>query len=208
LLYEPYAGRWAVRLRTDFYNHGHPCGAGTWWTWLSLIDHAWVGGGPLPTADRLKVQLRGVYNEVTGNKLTELGHLSGLSRAGVTWTGVWGGRTIMVDLNLYQNLAWGDAHPDPDVVYVVDSPAVAYVVLHGAAMQPAIAMLRNSDASLVIPFDAIIRNLITRGLLPSPAIGEALTTTTVGPFIEDNTLVSDGQSVISDWLLYSFGVIQ
>lgn len=190
LSYEPYQGRSAVRLHTDFYNLPHPCGPGPKWTWFSIMDHAWGGGGPLPGANDLSVYIKGTYNEVAAG---------GLSRMGVTWQGFWAGKSLLVDVMLYLNPGWGDAHPDSDIVYAVSIPTYTYVVVfrkneHG--------WLLNNRTSTNIQFDAVIRDLIQRKLLPAPAHGEPWTTASVGPFTETD---SRGRVAV-DLLLEDFRV--
>jgi hypothetical protein len=151
----------AIRLRVDQYNYRHPCVAGGQYTWVSVMDHVWSGGGPLPPADVLKMHIRAEYTEVIGDQ-------GGVSRMGVSWYGWWAGRLMSVDIQLYTNPGWGDGHPDPNIVVLRDTPELLYISLAGDKLQPAYVLRNQVEGSVTIDFGAVITSLVARGYLPTP----------------------------------------
>ncbi len=174
LTYEPYRGQWAARLHTDFWNFLHPC-QGSNWTWFSIMDHISYGGGPLPDGNHLSLYIRGIYNEVRGDYTS----LYGISRMGITYQSFWAGKSVLVDVMLYVNPAWGDAHPDWDIIQAIETDTYYYVIVKAEQWQ------LNDETSSTIHMGPILNNLIARGLLPPSADRP---TVSVGPFTESHTL--------------------
>jgi len=162
------------------------------------MDHAWIGGGPLPDADRLRVYLHALFDETTGDQ-------HGISRMGVTLIGVWGGRTYYVEINLYMHPSWGDGHPDPDLVLVTTLPDDAtYIQMRGSAMDPRYEIGRDVEQHIDIDVGAVLRNLVARGYVTAPTLGERWLTGLIAPFIETYQPTRNRRSVLADLQLWAF----
>ena len=199
LAFEPHEDKNAIRLRTNFIDYPHPC-PGETWTWFSVMDHISAGGGPLPDANSCGVYIDLIYNEATQLIPTRLGNISGISRMGVTWQGFWGGKSILVDVDLYQHSLWGDAHPAPDVVLYTETESYHYVILNGAKLGHEFSIQLNRRSKIYLPFNVILYDLIQRGILPAPEFNVRKITVSTGFFTECHKI----ESIAADCCVYDY----
>lgn len=157
---------WTVDIKTDFMTNIDPCGGGTY-TWFSLMDHVYHGGGPFPTAANVVFHATVTYDDWTPN---------GASRAIAMWGGEWDGKGIMVEIDL-QSQNWDDAYPGvPDIIQVVNNATLQWVSMAGDAM--GLSIPRQVATTINIPWHSIIADLITRGFLVGPVSGDLNTVPT------------------------------
>lgn len=184
---------YSVNLKTDFNGTTHPGGPG-YFTWFVLMDHVGHGGGPLPRPDQLTFSATASYNDFVPN---------GSTRALAGWQGWWDGKAHSIEIN-FVSQGWGDAHPDPDIVNVINTSAVQFVDMDGAAM--GITIPRSQDTILKIDWSKIIKNLVSRGFFDAPSGGWANTATQavfIGTEVKNDTA---SNSVISDLWFTNFRV--
>lgn len=184
---------YSINLKTDFSGATHPGGPG-YFTWFVLMDHVGHNGGPLPRPDQLTFSATASYNDFVPN---------GSSRGLAGWQGWWDGRAHSIEIN-FASKGWGDAHPDPDIVNVINTSTLQFVDMDGAAM--GITIPRTQDTLLKIDWSKIIKNLVSRGLLDAPSGGWANTATQavfIGTEVKNDTA---SNSVISDLWFTNFRV--
>ncbi len=168
---------WTVNLKTDMSNFKHPCGPG-YFTWVALMDHLYLGGGPFPKPNDLKFSADVYYDESL---------ISGAGRAMVGWQGVWddtddgvASQTAKeIELNFYISPNWGDGHPDEDIIVMFknrDGKGTDYIAMDGKPLN--ITVPKGVSSKVEIDFSKIINDLVSRGLFKPPAGGwnEAKTT--------------------------------
>ncbi len=184
---------WSVNLKTDFVNVAHPCGGG-YFTWYVIMDHIGYGGGPFPEPDNL------IFSAIVNMNFFVP---DGAARGIVAWQGWWDGKARMVEINIVSK-NWGDAHPDPDIVNIIETPDMQFVNMDGMAMGQGIQM--GVDTNIVIEWHKIIKNLTDRGILSPPSGGWSNTATSaifVGSEVRNN---SEKNSVIGDIWLTNFRI--
>ncbi|MEZ4223371.1 MAG: hypothetical protein R3B13_20665 [Polyangiaceae bacterium] len=151
-----------VILKSNFMDFAHPCGAGTY-TWFTLMDHAYHGGGPnYPNPAEAVFHAKIWYDDWAPN---------GGSRLLAAYNAEWDGQGVMVEIDL-QHVNWGDAYPSlPELVQkkVNASPPFAWVELDGKAL--GIAVPRKQYTEITIPWHSILSKLIAQGHLKAPSGG-------------------------------------
>lgn len=190
-----------VQLTVDLFNYRHPCATGGQFTWLSWMDNIGTGGGPLPTADSLKVLYRGIFYETVGDQ-------HGISRMGLTWLGQWSGKTLYVEVNLYTHPSWGDGRSDPDIITIHEANDQIYIQMNGAAMSPAYSIAGSVEQTVTVDFAAVVSDLIARGYLPTPIEGSLKKSVVVGVHMETYTPTRNKRSVASQILLRELRAFQ
>jgi hypothetical protein len=147
---------WTVVLKTDLYNHAHPCGPGTF-TWYSLMDHRYHGGGPHPRPDKAILRTNLWYDDWTP---------SGASRLIAAWGGDWSGGAAIVEIDL-QSRNWGDAYPgDPLLIQRKNHPNFQWVSLSGKAL--GLTVPRKQQTRITINWRPILEKIVARGWLTIP----------------------------------------
>jgi hypothetical protein len=179
-------GNWAVNLHTDLSAITHP-GGKDHWTQFYVADEA----GPFPSPDKTILDATVNYNDFVSN---------GATRAFARWEGFWDEKSHIVQLDFSLN-KWGDAHPDKDIVVViddkVDGKAREIVHMDGAAL--GINVSKERDAMLHIDWYRIIQNLIDRGLLDKPK-SKAWTTKSIGLGTEVENHTAREAAITSLWI--------
>lgn len=184
---------WAVNMKTDLYNFTHPCGSGKF-TWYAFLDHAGVGGGPLPRPDILKFSATVNFNDYLPN---------GGARALAEFSGYWAGKVRYIDV-AFCLTNWGDNYPgDPMIYEYRDTPEMTYISVNGSYF--GINIPKAQDTLLSVNWSAVLNTLISAGRLP--AYGSNPSTNSVGISHEVyNTTPS--QAAVADLWFTNFRIVE
>lgn len=184
---------WSVNLTTDLSAQSHPCGAG-YFTWYVFMDHIGHNGGPLPNPRTISLAATVNFNDFTP---------VGATRAIAGWQGFWNGKARSIEVNMVST-NWGDAHPDPDIVNVIDNEAFQFVNMDGPAM--GLGISKNVDTPIRIDWYRIIQNLIDRGIFPAPIGGWGQGVSTAVFLGHETNNLATAQSAISSMWLTNFRI--
>ena len=131
---------YSINLKTDLYNHAHPCGSG-YFTWTTWHDHIGHGGGyaegdgkdgKLPRPDKLVTSVRAYYQHWLPDAA---------ARGIIAFQGYWedaeypNGRSHLIEISTLSD-NWGDADPFPSIVEEVDRDHLEYVHVDGEQIPP------------------------------------------------------------------------
>ncbi|MEQ1876000.1 MAG: hypothetical protein ABL958_05095 [Bdellovibrionia bacterium] len=165
---DPAKNNWTAELTLDQIATTHPCGSGSF-TSFDLRDVAALGGVPLPRPDRIRMSARASVRGTTVN---------GSSFQAVKWEGTWDGksRTVMLAINLE---TWGDNDFRPEIIDIKNDATSQTISIDGSAYGIYVP-IQNRPTDLYIPWDEIIADLVTKGVLERPTSWEQTVTSSVG----------------------------
>ncbi len=181
---------WSINLNNDFIHNTHPCGAGHW-TWYVLMDNVLSTGGSLPRPDK-----------ITSSATISVTHIvhNGAIRALISWQGWWDGKARAIEIYLVK-ANWGDNHPDPDIINVLNTSYLQAVDIDGSAIGISITPNTGNSQTVSVNWYQIITNLISRGLLTAPSAGwENTATSAVSVGNEVNNWTDTDAALVDMWV--------
>jgi hypothetical protein len=170
-------GDLTAHLKTDITNDAgpdyqdHPCGENVF-NWFVLMDHLAFGGGPLPEADRMGVHFEASYDDWLQHPQSRSRYIGSCAAMWLSGAGQ-APRMRAFEINFIES-NWGDASPDPEVIWSVDTPEMQWVILSGPAL--GFQLTRNTMQRVNVNCGSIFRHLVERGILEAPVNGWASTT--------------------------------
>lgn len=188
---------WEVKMSTDF-NRPHPagnaCGSTGCWTWYVFMDHPQTAGGPYPRPDLAVQKVRVKYKDLAQGNAT--------SRLIVGATGVWNGKSHVVEINLDASAGLISQVPSG---YLKTNPGnVEFIGLMPWFVKQSGAFdwnIRQGEyVDITVPWGEVFKWLVGRGLLEAPQGGWVNTTGSnmlIGTEFYSNTQPNLGSNELS-----------
>lgn len=160
-----FGSNWTTRLKVDHSSYPHPSGSG-YFTFFGFMDHADLGGGPLPVPNQL-ISSHVVYYTQWAPSASDG---SRLIFGAQFW---WNGKAHILEIN-GASANWGDSHPDPAALLVRKdwTPDMEFVLLNGPSW--GITVPTGTNHTQFVNWKGILAQGISRGWF-SPISGGTMT---------------------------------